>query len=311
MAKAKEVFAIPEFQRKKIIHNWRFFIKPGKATTGPPVGQEFTKLGLKPMDFCKNFNDRTKPVFKDDVDLIIRVQVYFDKTYSYRIMPPPTAWFIMRAVRKKRKELGPISERNIYSCYITLEMAYEIAKYLVNNWNDPDMPPIETRVRRVIGQARRMGIAIIGVDAPNSPVKGMTSEQYEKKSAEYRIVQWKQYEEFKQKELETKAPLIERLHRPNLGKLTYEQLEEGVQDPAFFDQLWRATHPPVNDRGFDVYKRDMAMRTMNAKGWFKSASMDEVRALYFNWRMPTVERMRQLQGIETAAPFWRRGSFRS
>eukprot|EP00796_Vickermania_ingenoplastis_P001931 gene1931-1170_t len=165
LAKAREVFADYTFPHKIVLHNWRFFLKAGKAATGPPVGQEFAKLGLKAMDFAKSFNDRTKPVFKDDVELIVRIQVYFDKSYNYRIEPPPTAWFILRAVRKKRGDTGAVAIRSSYCALMTLEMCYEIAKIKgIRNFDVVETQPIETRVRRIVGQARRMGVAIIGVD---------------------------------------------------------------------------------------------------------------------------------------------------
>lgn len=173
LTKAKEIFAVPPFPHKQVLHNWRFFLKAGKAATGPPVGQEFSKIGLKAMDFAKNFNDRTKPIFKDDVELIVRIQVYFDKSYTYRIEPPPTAWFILRAIRKKRGETSSVSLSGSYTAFLTLEMCYEIAKMKgVRNFDRIEADqPIEIRVRRIIGQARRMGVAIIGVDTQvDSPI---------------------------------------------------------------------------------------------------------------------------------------------
>lgn len=173
LAKAKEIFAVPTFPHKQVLHNWRFFLKAGKAATGPPVGQEFSKIGLKAMDFAKNFNDRTKPLFKDDVELIVRIQVYFDKSYTYRIEPPPTAWFILRAIRRKRGETSSVSLAGSYTAFLTLEMCYEIAKMKgIRNFDRLEADqPIETRVRRVIGQARRMGVALIGVDTTaESPI---------------------------------------------------------------------------------------------------------------------------------------------
>uniref|UniRef100_A0A0A9WML1 Large ribosomal subunit protein uL11m n=1 Tax=Lygus hesperus TaxID=30085 RepID=A0A0A9WML1_LYGHE len=128
MTRCKDIFAVPPFPNKAVMHNWRFFIKAGKAATGPPVGQEFSKIGLKVMDFVKSFNDRTKPLFKDDIDLIVRIQVYFDKSYIYRIEPPPVTWFIMRAVRKKRGQTGNTHDKGYFTCLMTLEMCYEIAK---------------------------------------------------------------------------------------------------------------------------------------------------------------------------------------
>jgi ribosomal protein L11 len=306
-AKAKDIFFKPEFPNKKVVHNWRFFIKSGKAATGPPIGQEFSKLGLKAMDFCKAFNDRTKPVFKEDIDLVCRVQVYFDKTYSWSVSPPPTSWFIMRAVRRKRRETGMTQQTGRFCCYMTLEMAYEVAKMKQYNWNNPEYPPIESRVRSVVGQARRMGIAVIGVDTHSSPVKGVTAAAYEKQAAAYRAEQWAQWEALKQTELDG-APLIERLHRPNLNGLKFDQLEEGIADPQMMHALWRATHPKSKYLR-DMKEQDAALKLMRSKSWIGAGmSADEARALFLNWKLPSVERVRQLHGVESeeASAFWSR-----
>ncbi|KAF8297936.1 putative ribosomal protein L11 [Trypanosoma cruzi] len=306
MAKAKDIFAVPEFPGKRVLHNWRFFIKAGKAATGPPVGQEFSKLGLKAMDFAKSFNDRTKPHFKDDVELIVRIQVYFDKSYLYAIEPPPTAWFILRALRKKRRETGPVPIRGHYCALMTLEMAYEIAKMKPRSWGRPEYPLIETRVRRVVGQARRMGVCFVGVDTPHSsPVKGVTEKQYAEESERYRAMHMEQYEALRQRELE-EAPLIERLHRPNFAPLSEAQIEEGLKEPGLFHALWQASHPK-SPYHRDLRQREMARRYLNARGWVKDMTLDEMQVVFMNYRLPEIERGHQMdEGGMEGQVYWTR-----
>lgn len=299
LEKAKEIFAVPEFPSKLVLHNWRFFIKAGKAATGPPVGQEFSKLGLKVMDFTKAFNDRTKPVLKEEAELMVRIQVYFDKSYAYRIEPPATAWFLLRAIRKKRRESGSVMIKGHYCAYMTLEMVYEIAKMKQMSWGRWDYPPIETRVRRIAGQARRMGICMIGVDTISSPVKGQTEKQYEADCAKYRAIHMEQYKALKDKELES-APLLERMHRPDLSKLTPNQLQEGLVDPTLFQALWVASQPH-NAAAKDARNREMAMKYMNSQGWFKDMTTDELKTVFFNWKLGDAERARALGSVAEPA----------
>lgn len=314
LAKAKDIFAIPDFPNKAVLHNWRFFLKAGKAVTGPPVGQEFSKLGLKAMDFAKAFNDRTKPLFKDDVELIVRIQVYFDKSYQYRIEPPPTTWFLLRAIRKKRGDTGPVSIKGHYCALITLEMCYEIAKMKQMSWGKLEYPPIEVRVRRIVGQARRMGICIIGVDTVHSsPVKGLSEKQYMEESAKYRAIHMRQYEAFKEKEL-AEAPLIERLHRVNMTPLTDSQLEEGVKDASLFNALWRASHPH-SPYMRDLENRETARRYLNSRGWFKDMTAEEMKIVFMNHRLPTNERARLAEqsasDVNPTQFFWTRDGAQS
>ena len=312
-SKCKEVFATPPFPYKPVIHNWRFFIKPGKAASGPPLAQNFTTVGLKTIDFCKKFNDRTKPLFKDDADLIVRVQVYSDKTYQWRIEPPPIAWFLLRAARKKVKESAPADQYGNWCTYLTYEMIYEIAK-IKQNWDDIENPPLEERARHIANEAVRMGIAVIGMSTPHSsPVKGMTAAQYEQQSAVYRKEQWKLYEEFEQECLK-KADLIEKMHRPNMNKLTAEQLEEGLKDPKLFDSLWRVTHPSSRYNKSNGYRRQLAMGVLQDANWIsKETSPEEATALFLNWRSPGVQRQRELQGVhpEEGEAFWARHDSKS
>ncbi|KAH8617392.1 Ribosomal protein L11 N terminal domain [Trypanosoma vivax] len=293
LTRGRDIFARPDFPGKRVLHNWRFFIRAGKATTGPPVGQEFSKLGLKAMDFAKSFNDRTKPFFKDDVELIVRIQVYFDKSYLFAIEPPPTAWFILRALRKKRRETGPVGVRGHYCALMTLEMAYEIAKMKPLCWGRPEYPLLETRVRRVVGQARRMGVCFIGVDTlQDSPVKGVTASQYAEECKAYREAHMREYEALRQRELEN-APLIERLHRPALHSLTDVEVEEGLRDPRLFHSLWKASHP-MSIVHRDLQEREVARRYLNARGWLKDMTLDEMRIVFLNHRLPDTERHNQL-----------------
>lgn len=310
LSKAKEMFAHPEFPNKKVIHNWRFFVRAGKCATGPPVGQEFSKMGLKVMDFTKAFNDRTKPVFKDDVDLIVRIQVFFDKSYNYRMEPPPTTWFILKALRLKRRETGPVMRAGSFCALITLEMIYEIARMKQFNWSKPEFPPIEARARSIVGQCRRMGIAIIGVDCPSSPVKGMTQQQYEQESEKYRALQMEQYEALKDQQLQ-EAPLIERLHAPNLNVLTYDQIKEGLLDPKLFSNLWKATDRVsyYTDR-----EREKAQMALVHKKWMrKDMSLAEGKSLFANWRLPALEQKRQeaIGQSQSAPQYWTRDDARS
>lgn len=304
LAKAKDIFSVPEFPGKKVMHNWRFFIRAGKAATGPPVGQEFSKLGLKVMDFTKAFNDRTKPIFKDDVDLIVRIQVYFDKSFNYRVEPPPTAWFLLKAIRKKRRETGLVQLRGCYCAYITLEMIYEIAKMKQMIWEKWDYPPIETRVRRIAGQARRMGVAILGVDTPNSPIKGMTEKQYEADCAKYRAIHMQQYEELKHKEL-LEAPLMERIHRPDISGLSEKQLQDGLLDPKLFNELWKASHPKSKFHS-SQQEREMALKYINTRGWLKEMTPEEIQLVFFNKNLGAKERAAQLSQEAAEETYWGR-----
>ncbi|KAJ2428731.1 mitochondrial 54S ribosomal protein YmL19, partial [Coemansia sp. RSA 2531] len=43
----------------------KLIVPAGKATPSPPVGPALGQRGVKSMDFCKQFNDRTKDLILD------------------------------------------------------------------------------------------------------------------------------------------------------------------------------------------------------------------------------------------------------
>ena len=280
--KYKDIFGVSRDPHRKVIANYRYFMRPGKAMTGPPLGQDLSKVGVKAMDFCKAFNDKTKGVFKDDVELILRIQVYEDKTYSWRIEPPPGAWYILRCCRKKRRE----TDSSKWVCFVTLEMLFEIAKQKMRHWAFPEEPEIEIRVRFLIGQARAMGICVLGVDCPSSPVWGMTEREYEQKSEDYRKKHREQFFE-RQRQAMQKAPLYASVHSPNLSRLSAEEIQLGLRDPKLFRSLWHATHPKSVDSQ-RAQREEMAMRYLRSKNWAisKETPRDELISMYRNEMLP-------------------------
>lgn len=258
-------------------------------------------MGLKVMDFTKAFNDRTKPVFKDDVDLIVRFQVFYDKSYNYRMEPPPTAWFLLKVLRLKRRETAFVMQSGSWSALITLEMIYEIARMKQMDWSRPESTLIEARVRAIAGQCRRMGIAVIGVDCPSSPVKGMTQQQYDEQSEKYRVEQMVQYEEMRARQI-AEAPLIERLHKPNLGALSHEQIKEGLLDPSLFSKLWKATDT------ISLYtnaQREQARTSLVHSKWMRDGmTLEESRSLFANWQLPSLERKSQEMIAGSQQKYW-------
>jgi ribosomal protein L11 len=312
LTKSNDMFALPDFPNKPVMHNLRYFLYPGKAATGPPLGQDFSTIGIKAMDFAKAFNDRTKGIFKEDVPLVVRIQVYYDKTYTWRIEPPPIAWYLLRAVRKKRRETGPLALKQRYTAFITLEMCYEIAKCR-GTWNKENAkgskywPSIEEHVRDIATRARLMGLAIIGVDTPDAPVKGVTAAQYEKQCAEYRKQQWGQWQAYKVKELEDDStPLYTRLHSPTLDRLPRRYLENTIKNRNHLSLLWKASAPRSQSFIKATEEKRLTETLRTVLDMKDDLTSDEYKALLFNWRLPSVERVRQLKGTtEPTEMAWR------
>ena len=55
----------------KLASTFKLTVGAGKATPQPPVGSALGQRGLKLMDFCKDFNDRTKDML-DNIPIVVR-----------------------------------------------------------------------------------------------------------------------------------------------------------------------------------------------------------------------------------------------
>ena len=87
---------------KKIIGNLKLRIPGGRATAGPPVGSTLGQWGLNMMDFINPFNDATKDLMGKDV--IVHIQVYEDRTFTWKSLGQPVDDMIRAAEEKMLKE---------------------------------------------------------------------------------------------------------------------------------------------------------------------------------------------------------------
>ena len=127
-------------------------IKGGKANPAPPVGPALGKRGVKIMEFCKAFNDKTKSMAGKPVP--VEITVYKDKKFDFKIKSPPASFFIKEAVKLKggSKEPG----RNIVAS-ISKKQLEDIANQKMNDLNAHDL---EEAVKIIAGSARSMGIEV-------------------------------------------------------------------------------------------------------------------------------------------------------
>ena len=74
-------------------------IMGGQANPAPPVGPALGQRGINIMEFCKAFNDKTKPFAGKPIPVIITV--YKDKKFDFIIKSPPASHFIKEAAKLK------------------------------------------------------------------------------------------------------------------------------------------------------------------------------------------------------------------
>lgn len=139
---------------KKIKALVKLQVPAGQANPAPPVGPALGQHGVQIMEFCKQFNERTK----DQAGLIIPVviSVYEDRTFTFITKTPPAAVLLKRAAKlakgsptPNKAKVGTISSQQIE----------EIAKLKMPDLNAGSLAAAKSMVA---GTARSMGLLIEG-----------------------------------------------------------------------------------------------------------------------------------------------------
>lgn len=141
-------------QTKPIIGNLKLRIPAGRATAGPPVGSTLGQWGLNMMDFINPFNDATKGLMGKDV--IVHIQVYEDRTFSWKSLGQPVDDLIREKVGISKGSATPHSEK---VGKITRKQLEEIAELKKDQLNAIDL---DGRVKVIAGTARSMGVEVEG-----------------------------------------------------------------------------------------------------------------------------------------------------
>ncbi|MGB2869825.1 MAG: 50S ribosomal protein L11 [Bacteroidota bacterium] len=137
---------------KKITGYIKLQIPAGAANPAPPVGPALGQKGVNIMEFCKQFNAKTK----EQAGLIIPViiTVFSDKSFNFITKTPPAATLLLKAV-KLEKGSGEPNRNKVGK--VTKKQVREIAELKMPDLNAAS---VETAMSMVAGTARSMGITV-------------------------------------------------------------------------------------------------------------------------------------------------------
>ena len=140
---------------KKINGYVKLQVMAAKATPAPPIGPALGQAQVNIMEFCKQFNDRTKDPGLAGMTIPVVITVYADRTFSFITKTPPAPVLLMKAagVQKgsgtpNKDKIGKITEAQIM----------DIAKQKM-----PDMnaATVEAAAKTIRGTARSMGLEVV------------------------------------------------------------------------------------------------------------------------------------------------------
>lgn len=127
-------------------------IPAGKANPAPPVGPALGQHGVNIMEFCKQFNEKTKTQEGSVIPVIITV--YTDRSFTFIMKTPPASDLLKKAAGVIKGSGTPNKDK---VGKVTSAQVKEIARTKLPDLNAADLP---AAVRIIEGTARSMGITV-------------------------------------------------------------------------------------------------------------------------------------------------------
>lgn len=128
-------------------------IPAGGANPAPPVGPALGQHGVNIMEFCKQFNEKTRKL-EAGVTIPVVVTVFEDRSFTFITKMPPVSALIKKAAGLA-KGSGEPNKTKVGK--LTLSQVEEIARTKLPDFNTKD---IRQAVEMVKGTARSMGVDI-------------------------------------------------------------------------------------------------------------------------------------------------------
>ena len=137
---------------QKVMGFIKLQIEAGKANPAPPVGPALGQHGVNIMQFCKEFNERTK----NDMGLVIPVviTVYQDRSFSFITKTPPAAVLLKNACKLQSGSGVPNKTK------VATISSEEVRKIAEQKMPDLNAASVEAAASMIAGTARSMGIVV-------------------------------------------------------------------------------------------------------------------------------------------------------
>jgi len=137
---------------KKVTGFVKLQIPAGQANPAPPVGPALGQKGVNIMEFCKQFNARTKE--QQGLIIPVIITVFSDKSFTFITKTPPAATLLLKAA-KVEKGSGEPNRNKVAK--VSNKQVREIAEMKMADLNASN---VESAMRMIAGTARSMGIVV-------------------------------------------------------------------------------------------------------------------------------------------------------
>ena len=136
----------------ELVKKIKLQIPAGKATPAPPVGTVLGPAGINLQEFCTKYNDATRDKMGDI--LPVEISVFDDRSFTFVIKTPPTAFLIKKTAKLKKGSSKGSSE---VVAKLTSEQVKEIAEIKLPDLN---CYTLDEAMKIVAGTARNMGVEV-------------------------------------------------------------------------------------------------------------------------------------------------------
>ena len=143
-----------KYMAKKIKTIVKLTIPAGSANPAPPVGTALGPHGIKIMDFCNEFNEKTKEMRGSLIPSVITI--FEDRSFEFIIKKPPVSDMIKKITGATKRCCHYQATKK--SAKLTMAQVEEIAKNKIVDLNTKDL---EAAKRSVMGTAKSMGVEIV------------------------------------------------------------------------------------------------------------------------------------------------------
>ncbi len=139
---------------KKVLALIKLQIEAGKANPAPPIGSALGQRQVNIMEFCKQFNERTKDTPGLPCPTIITV--YEDKTFDFIVKKPPMTFFV-----KKLAKITSGSKTPGRAADIATVKKSDVLKLMEEKICDLNcFGNLESAFRMFVGSAKSMGVKV-------------------------------------------------------------------------------------------------------------------------------------------------------
>lgn len=127
-------------------------VPAGKANPGQQIGTALGPHGLNMMDFCNQFNERTREL--GNAIIPVEITVYVDRTFDFITKQPPAAFLVKEAAKIQK---GTSTAGKDWIGTISKDKLREIAERKMPDLNAND---VDAAMKIMAGAARSMGIKV-------------------------------------------------------------------------------------------------------------------------------------------------------